>query len=43
MTAKEDLRIEEMAGVLSVPVSTVKSRLYRGLDALRNALQGGAA
>jgi RNA polymerase sigma-70 factor (ECF subfamily) len=39
---QEDLRIEEMAGVLSVPVSTVKSRLYRGLDALRNALQGGA-
>ena len=40
---QEDLRIEEMAGVLSVPVSTVKSRLYRGLEALRGALQGGAA
>ena len=40
---QEELQIEEMAGVLSVPVSTVKSRLYRGLDALRGALQRGAA
>ena len=40
---QEELQIEEMAGVLSVPLSTVKSRLYRGLDALRGALQGGAA
>jgi len=40
---QEELRIEEMAGVLSVPLSTVKSRLYRGLEALRGALQGGVA
>jgi len=40
---QEELQIEEMAGVLSIPVSTVKSRLYRGLGALRGALQGGAA
>jgi RNA polymerase sigma-70 factor (ECF subfamily) len=40
---QEELQIEEMAGVLSVPVSTVKSRLYRGLESLRGALQGGAA
>jgi len=40
---QEELQIEEMARVLSIPVSTVKSRLYRGLDALRGALQGGAA
>jgi RNA polymerase sigma-70 factor (ECF subfamily) len=39
----EELQLEEMAGVLSIPVSTVKSRLYRGLNALRGALQGGAA
>ena len=39
---QEDLQIEEMAGVLSIPVSTVKSRLYRGLDALRGALEEGA-
>ncbi len=35
---QEDLQINEMAGVLSIPVSTVKSRLYRGLEALRAAL-----
>ncbi|HVH70231.1 MAG TPA: RNA polymerase sigma factor [Candidatus Dormibacteraeota bacterium] len=40
---QEELQIEEMAGVLSIPVSTVKSRLYRGLDALRGALQEGVA
>jgi RNA polymerase sigma-70 factor (ECF subfamily) len=40
---QEELQIEEMAGVLSVPISTVKSRLYRGLDALRGRLQGGPA
>jgi RNA polymerase sigma-70 factor (ECF subfamily) len=40
---QEELQIEEMAGVLSVPLSTVKSRLYRGLEALRGALQEGAA
>lgn len=40
---QEDLQIEEMAGVLSIPVSTVKSRLYRGLEALRGQLQEGAA
>jgi RNA polymerase sigma-70 factor (ECF subfamily) len=39
---QEELQIEEMAGVLSIPVSTVKSRLYRGLEALRGAMQGGA-
>ena len=40
---QEELQIEEMAGVLSIPISTVKSRLYRGLEALRGALQAGAA
>jgi RNA polymerase sigma-70 factor, ECF subfamily len=39
----EELQIEEMAGVLSIPLSTVKSRLYRGLKALRTALPEGAA
>jgi RNA polymerase sigma-70 factor (ECF subfamily) len=38
---QEELQIDEMAGVLSVPLSTVKSRLYRGLEALRGALEGG--
>ena len=40
---QEELQIDEMAGVLSIPLSTVKSRLYRGLEALRGALQQGPA
>src|SRR6266699_2640139 len=40
---QEELRIDEMAGMLSIPVSTVKSRLYRGLEALRGVLPGGTA
>ena len=40
---QEELQIDEMAGVLNIPLSTVKSRLYRGLEALRGALQGGTA
>jgi RNA polymerase sigma-70 factor (ECF subfamily) len=40
---QEEMQLEEIAGVLSTPISTVKSRLYRGLEALRSAMQGGAA
>jgi len=40
---QEDLGLEEIAGVLAAPLSTVKSRLYRGLEALRGAMQGGPA
>jgi RNA polymerase sigma-70 factor, ECF subfamily len=40
---QEDLKLEEIAGVVAAPVSTVKSRLYRGLEVLRQALQGGQA
>jgi RNA polymerase sigma-70 factor (ECF subfamily) len=40
---QEDLKLEEIAGVVGAPVSTVKSRLYRGLEAIRQALQGGRA
>lgn len=39
----EELGLEEIANVLSVPLSTVKSRLYRGLDALKSVLPEGAA
>ena len=45
----EELNLEEIAEILSTPVSTVKSRLYRGLSAMKSALattmqmQGGAA
>jgi RNA polymerase sigma-70 factor, ECF subfamily len=34
----EELGLEEIAAVLSTPLSTVKSRLYRGLEALKNVL-----
>lgn len=37
----EELPLEEIATVLSTPISTVKSRLYRGLAALKNALPQG--
>jgi RNA polymerase sigma-70 factor (ECF subfamily) len=35
----EDLALAEIARVVNVPLSTVKSRLYRGLEALRRLLQ----
>ena len=40
---QEELQLEEIAGVLSTPLSTVKSRLYRGLEALRMTMTGGSA
>ena len=39
----EDLGLQEIAGVTATPVSTVKSRLYRGLAVLKAALMEGAA
>jgi len=39
----EELPLEEIAKVLATPISTVKSRLYRGLEALKSALPEGAA
>jgi len=39
----EELSLEEIAKVLSMPISTVKSRLYRGLTALKNALPEGVS
>src|SRR5947207_10949276 len=35
---QEELQLDEMAGVTGAPISTVKSRLYRGLEALKGAL-----
>ncbi len=35
---QEDLSLEEIAQVSAAPLSTVKARIYRGLDALREAL-----
>lgn len=40
---QEELQIEEIATVLNAPASTVKSRLYRGLAALRQTLQPGVS
>ena len=39
----EELGLEEIAAVLATPLSTVKSRLYRGLTALKSALPQGVA
>jgi RNA polymerase sigma-70 factor (ECF subfamily) len=35
----EDMELEEIARVVDSPLSTVKSRLYRGLEELRNLLE----
>jgi len=39
----EELGLEEIAAVTATPVSTVKSRLYRGLATLKTALTEGGA
>jgi RNA polymerase sigma-70 factor (ECF subfamily) len=36
----EDMQLEEIAKVLNAPLSTVKSRLRRGLDMLQKKLSG---
>ena len=35
---QEDLSLEEIAAISSAPLSTVKSRIYRGLELLRESL-----
>lgn len=40
---QEDLSLEEIATVVAAPLSTVKSRLYRGLEELRGMLERGNA
>lgn len=35
---EEEMKLEEIAAVLSLPVGTVKTRLHRGLKALRHSL-----
>jgi RNA polymerase sigma-70 factor (ECF subfamily) len=37
---QEDLSLQEMSSVMSVPLTTVSSRIYRGLAALRTQMQG---
>jgi RNA polymerase sigma-70 factor (ECF subfamily) len=36
---QEDLSMEEIAGIVGAPLSTVKSRLYRGMEMLREKLK----
>ncbi len=38
---QEDLSLAEIAQVLGAPVTTVTSRIYRGLEALRSAFEEG--
>ncbi|MFB3922879.1 MAG: RNA polymerase sigma factor [Terriglobia bacterium] len=38
---QEELALEEIAEIVDAPLSTVKSRLYRGLEAMRQTLAGG--
>ncbi len=38
---QEDMSLAEIAQVLGAPLTTVTSRIYRGLAALRSALEGG--
>jgi len=40
---QEELSLEEISALLATPISTVKSRLYRGLTVLKSALPEGAA
>jgi RNA polymerase sigma-70 factor (ECF subfamily) len=39
---QEDLSLAEMAQVLGAPTTTVTSRIYRGLAALRSAFEEGS-
>ena len=38
---QEQMKLEEIAQLVRIPVSTVKTRIYRGVMALRPALKGG--
>jgi len=39
---QEHMKLEEIAKLIRIPVATVKTRIYRGVMALRPALKGGA-
>jgi RNA polymerase sigma-70 factor (ECF subfamily) len=39
---QEEMQLDEIARIQAKPISTVKSQLYRGLEALKGLLAGGA-
>jgi len=39
---QEEMKLEEIAQLIHIPLATVKTRLYRGVMALRPAIAGGA-
>ena len=39
---QEQMKLEEIAQLIHIPLATVKTRIYRGVMALRPALMGGA-
>jgi RNA polymerase sigma-70 factor (ECF subfamily) len=39
---QEHMKLEEIAKLVGIPLATVKTRLYRGVMALRPMLGGGA-
>ena len=39
---QEQMKLEEIAQLIHIPVATVKTRIYRGVMALRPALTGGS-
>jgi len=39
---QEQMKLEEIAKLINIPLATVKTRIYRGVVALRPALMGGA-
>jgi len=40
---QEEMQLNEIATVTGAPISTVKSRLYRGLEALKSQMPGRPA
>ena len=38
---QEQMKLEEIAKLIHIPLATVKTRIYRGVQALRPALKGG--
>ncbi|HUK74065.1 MAG TPA: sigma-70 family RNA polymerase sigma factor [Candidatus Bathyarchaeia archaeon] len=39
---QEQMKLEEIAKLVNIPLATVKTRIYRGVQALRPLIQGGA-